>query len=265
MSPYSDFFRRAGTGLLFLFLLAPLAAVIVVSVNAGTTPKFPPEGFSLKWYGTALSNPAFTGSAFNSLLLAALATAVGTPLGVAAAFGIARGRLPSAVRGLLEAVFLSPLIVPGIVIGVALLVALSSAGLRDAWLRLILGHVLLVLPYVIRTTLASLQNFDPALEEAAHTLGASRFKTLTQVTLPVLRPAIMAGAIFGFIISFDDAAVSIFLIDSSTSTLPLAIMSYMQYNFDPSVAAISSMLIGLTLAGALAIERVFGLKKFLGS
>ncbi|NVK61343.1 MAG: ABC transporter permease [Rhodobacteraceae bacterium] len=265
MSTYFSLFRRTGTAALFIFLLAPLVAVIIVSVNAGATPKFPPEGFSLRWYGAALANPAFTGSALTSLVLAAVATALGTPLGVAAAFGIARGKLPSSLRGLLEAIFLSPLIVPGIVIGVALLVTLSTAGLRDAWLRLTLGHVLLVMPYVIRTSLAALQSFDPSLEEAAHTLGASRRQILTRVTLPVLRPAIFAGAAFGFIISFDDAAVSIFLIDSSTSTLPLAIMSYMQYNFDPSIAAVSSMLIAITLAGALVIERVFGLKKFLGN
>lgn len=257
-------FRIVGTALLFIFLLVPLVAVVIVSVNGGSTPKFPPEGFSLKWYAVALSNPAFTGSALNSLILAALATLIGTPLGVAAAFGIARGRLPARMRGLLEAIFLSPLIVPGIVIGVALLVALSTMGLRAAWFRLTLAHVLLVLPYVIRTTLAALQNLDPSLEEAAHTLGASRRRILTRVTLPVLRPAILAGAAFGFIISFDDAAVSIFLINSHTSTLPLAIMSYMQYNFDPSIAAISSMLIALTLACALFIERAVGLKKFLG-
>lgn len=265
MPAFFTLFRRIGTGALFAFLLAPLVAVIIVSVNAGATPRFPPEGFSLRWYWAALGNDAFTGSALTSLLLATLATAIGTPLGVAAAFGIARGKMPASLRGLLEAVFLSPLIVPGIVIGVAMLVALSTAGLRDAWLRLTLGHVLLVMPYVIRTSLAALQAFDPSLEEAAHTLGASRRSILTRITLPVLKPAIFAGAAFGFIISFDDAAVSIFLINSETSTLPLAIMSYMQYNFDPSIAAISSMLIAITLAGALFIERVFGLKKFLGS
>lgn len=265
MNPFFQLFRHGVTTVLLLFLIAPLAAVIVVSVNAGATPRFPPEGFSLRWYAAALSNPAFTGAATTSLILAAVATAIGTPLGVAAAFGIARGRLPASLRGVLEAVFLSPLIVPGIVISVALLVSLSTVGLRDAEIRLLIGHVLLVLPYVIRTTLGALQGFDPALEEAAQTLGASRRHILTRVTLPVLRPAILAGAAFGFIISFDDAAVSLFLTDSRTSTLPLTMMSYMQYNFDPSIAAISSMLIGITLAGALLIERVVGLRKFLWS
>jgi len=256
-------FRRVGAGALYTFLLAPLVFVVVVSFNGGTTPKFPPEGFSLQWYGVALSNPNFTGSALTSLVLAAAATLVGTPLGVAAAFGIARGRFPG--KGFLEAVFLSPLIVPGIVIGVALLVSLASIGLRDAPIRLLIGHVLLILPYVLRTTLAGLASFDRAVEEAAVTLGAGRAQVLWHITLPALRPAILAGAAFGFIISFDDAAVSIFLIDAHATTLPLAIMSYMQYNFDPSIAAISSMLIALTLAGAVFIERVFGLKRFLGN
>ncbi len=256
-------FRRVGTFALYAFLLAPLLAVLVVSFNAGSTPSFPPEGLSLKWYSVALNSPVFMGAAFNSLLLAVCAVAIGAPLGVAAAFGIARGKFLG--RGFLEAVFLSPLIVPGLVIGVALLVMLSSLGMRDAFLRLLAGHVLIVMPYVIRTTLAALQSLDPALEEAARTLGASRLRTLWHVTLPTLRGAIFAGAAFGFILSFDDAAVSIFLVDGRTTTLPLAIMSYMQYNFDPSIAAISSMLILVTLVGAIVIERLIGLKKFLGS
>lgn len=254
--------RRAGETALVVFLLAPLVCVVIVSFNAGATPKFPPEGLSLTWYGAALGNSAFTTSALTSLLIAFGATLIGTPLGVAAAFGLARGRFPG--RGLVEAAFLSPLIVPGMVIGVALLVALAAVDIREAPVRLLVGHALLVLPYVLRTTLAGLAAFDRSIEEAAFTLGASRLATARLVTLPALAPGILAGAVFGFIISFDDAAVSIFLIDADTKTLPLAIMSYMQYNFDPSIAAVSSLLIGLTLVMAAVIERVFGLKRFFG-
>jgi putative spermidine/putrescine transport system permease protein len=121
-----------------------------------------------------------------------------------------------------------------------------------------------VLPYSIRTVLASLARMDPALEEAAMTLGASRWTAFWQVTLPLIKPGIVAGMAFAFILSFDDIAITLFLVDANTSTLPVAILSYLQYNFDPSIAAISSISILLTLALAFVLERIFGLQKLLG-
>ncbi len=254
---------RAVSGLLYAFLLAPLVFVLLVSVNGGTVPSFPPSDLSLRWYGEALRSPAFMGGLITSLWLALAATLIATPLGTMAAFGISRGRFRG--RAAIEALFLSPLIVPGIVIGIAALVWLSAWDVREAPARLVLGHALIVLPYSVRTVLAALARFDRSLEEAAMVFGASRLQVLWHVTLPVLRQSILAGAIFAFILSFDDVSVSLFLTDAHTTTLPMAIMSYMQYSFDPSIAAISAMIILVTMGGALAIERLYGLKRFLGS
>ena len=246
----------------YLFLLLPLVFIVAVSLNAGNTPSFPPTELSLRWYAQALTDKSFIRGAITSGWLAATATLISTPIGVAAAFGIRRGRFRG--KKLLETLFLAPLAVPGIVLGIALLVAFSALEIREAPLRLLAAHLLLVLPYSIRTVLASLARMDPALAEAAHTLGASRWNAFRLVTLPLIKPGIAAGMAFSFILSFDDIAISVFLVDANTSTLPVAILSYLQYNFDPSIAAISSFSILLTLVIAGLLERVFGLQKLLG-
>ena len=250
-------------GFLYLFILAPLVCVIAVSFNEAAVPAFPPTALSIKWYVHALTLDLFVGSTKTSLWLAFLATLISTPLGTLAAIGLSRTR--SRIRNVVEAIFLAPLVVPGMVIGIALLVALAAVDIRDAPVRLLLAHVLIVMPYSIRTVLASLARIDDALEEAAMTLGATPLKSFFLVTLPLIRPGVIAGAIFSFILSFDDVAVSMFLIDARTGTLPIAIMSYLEYNFDPSIAAISSLLIIVTLAMAIGLERLFGLKRLLGA
>lgn len=254
---------QAVTALLYVFLLAPLVFVVLVSFNGGPVPSFPPTDLSLHWYLAALRSENFMNGLVTSAWLALAATLVAAPVGVCAAFGIARGRWRG--RAALEAFFLSPLIVPGIVIGIAVLVALAAIDFGNAPVRLLIGHTLIVLPYTVRTVLASLARMDPALEEAGAVFGASRAQVLFHITLPQLKGSILAGAILSFILSFDDVSVSLFLSSAQTSTLPIAIMSYMQYNFDPSIAAISAMLIVATLAGALMVERFFGLKRILGS
>lgn len=254
---------RVLTALIYVFLLAPLVFVVIVSFNGGPVPSFPPTDLSLRWYGEALASDNFMNGLVTSLWLALVATLVATPVGVAAAFGIARGRWKG--RAMLEAFFLSPLIVPGIVIGIAVLVAMAALGFANAPVRLVLGHALIVLPYTLRTVLASMARMDPALEEAGQVFGANRWQVLRYITLPQLKGSILAGAILSFILSFDDVSVSLFLGSAQTTTLPIAIMSYMQYNFDPSIAAISAMLIVATLVVALLVERFIGLKKILGS
>jgi putative spermidine/putrescine transport system permease protein len=244
---------------LYAFMLAPLVCVVLVSFNADAVQSFPPRALSLHWYWHALNEPSFVNGAIISAVLALCATALATPAGIAAALALHRSRWRG--KAAIELLLLAPLVVPGLVIGIALLVMLAGMDVREAPLRLLTGHVLIVLPYVVRTTLASLARLDPALTEAAETLGASRLAAFLQVILPLIRPGVVAGMLFGFILSFDDVSVSLFLVDARTVTLPLAIMSYLQYNFDPSIAAISSMLIGLTVVVVLVVERRLGMKQ----
>ncbi|HEV7918388.1 MAG TPA: ABC transporter permease [Solirubrobacterales bacterium] len=247
---------------IYVFLLAPLVFVIAVSINGGAVPSFPPTDPSLRWYWSALTQQSFVDGMVTSAWLALASTAVATPIGIAAALGIYRGRFRG--KEILESLFLAPLIVPGIVIGIALLAAFVAVDLRDAPLRLLAAHVVLVLPYSIRTVLASLARIDLSLEEAAMTLGATRWSAFRLVILPLMRPGIVAGMVFAAILSFDDIAVALFLVDAKSTTLPVAILSYLQYSFDPSIAALSSMLIIGTLTIAVVLERVFGLKSLLG-
>jgi putative spermidine/putrescine transport system permease protein len=259
----SEILQRAGfralVWALYAFLLAPLVCVVIVSFNREPIQSFPPTGLTLHWYAFALQVESFVRGSTTSFLVALGSTLIATPIAVAAAVGLWRGTWRG--KAALEAFFLSPIVVPGLVIGISLLVALAAIDVREAPVRLLAGHVLIVMPYVIRTTLASLSRLDQSLEEAAETLGASRWQAFLHVILPLIRPGVVAGMIFGFILSFDDVNVSLFLVDARTTTLPIAIMSYLQYSFDPSVAAISSMLIFVTILLAIVLEWTFGLKR----
>jgi putative spermidine/putrescine transport system permease protein len=244
---------------LYVFIMMPLVCVILASFNHESIQSVPPAQWSLRWYGEALRNPNFIRGAVTSLLVATVATIVATPIGVLGAFGLWKSK--SRYKAALDAFFALPIIVPGLVTGISLLVVLTAADQATGNVKLICGHVLIVLPYVIRTTLASLTQFNPSHWEAAETLGATPPQILWKVVLPIIRPGIVAGMIFGFILSFDDVNISLFLVGSRTVTLPISIMSYLQFSFDPSVAAISTLLIGITFVSTLLLERLFGLKR----
>ena len=241
------------------FLLAPLLVVIGASFSPGGVAEFPPSGFSLHWYGVALARGGFLGSLINSLLIGIIAAACAGVVGTAAAFSLTSSS--RRVRAALLTVFMSPLLVPGIVVGIALLAAFTALGWRDAMSRLIVGHVLVTFPYVVRTVVASFEQFNPIYAEAASTLGATRMRIFWHVVLPAVLPGIVAGTVFAFIMSFDNVPISMLLADSMTTTLPIAIMSYIEYNPDPAVAAISSIIVFSSLLLALLLERIFGLRK----
>jgi putative spermidine/putrescine transport system permease protein len=253
---------RVVVAVLYAFLLAPLIVVVIVSFNWEPATVFPPPRWSVRWYAHVFTVELFVRGAMTSAWLAVAATLVSTPIALAASIALVRGYVPG--RHALEAFLLAPLVVPGVVVGIALLASFATVGLRDAPLRLLAAHVLITLPYSVRTIVASLARLDTAMEEAAMTLGASPGRTFWHVTLPLIRPGVAAGMIFSFIISFDNVPVSLFLTDARTPTLPLAMMSYLEYNFDPSVAAISAMLIGVSVGASVVLERVFGLKRVLG-
>jgi putative spermidine/putrescine transport system permease protein len=248
-------------GAVFVFLLAPLVIVVAVSISPGNVTQFPPTGLSLRWYSQAMQSELFRSALVNSVLLAGVSAVGSSIAGTMAALALVRARF--AGKAALEALLLSPLVVPGIVLGIALLASFAAIGFRNALWRLLLAHVLLTLPYCTRTVMISLQRMDPLLEQAAETLGAGSWRVFVEVTLPLIRPGVLAGALFAFVMSFDNVPISIFLADASTTTLPLAIISYLEYNFDPSVAAIASILIIAMLLLALLLERIAGLRRVL--
>lgn len=240
------------------FLLAPLAVVAVFAVNPTPFIQFPPEGFTLRWFVKFFTTDDFMNGLGLSLAVAAAVTLIATALGGAAALAIARGRLPGA--GFLTAFFLAPLMLPAILTGLALFQVFLALGIgRPLW-GLVVGHAIVAVPYVLRTTLAVLANFDRSIEEAAAAHGASPARVFFEVTLPLIRPGVIAGGVFAFIVSFDQFPISLFLVAPGTETLPIVLFNYMKFDLDGAIAAASMISILLALGVVVVLERVVGLR-----
>lgn len=241
------------------FVLVPLVVVVGVSFTAGDYIAFPPQGLSLRWYAKMLSEGQYTAAALTSLWLAVLVTLAAAAIGSAAAIALHRRLLPGA--DILSALFLAPIVLPSIILGLGLLMLWSRTIGHTSLITVFVGHLVLALPYVIRTTLAVLTTSDPFLEEAARTMGAGPWRSLWRVTLPQCLPGIAAGAFFAFNISFDEAVVSLFLRSPDIVTLPIQIYTQLEFSPDPSIAAVSSLMIGLTICLIVLIDRAIGLQK----
>lgn len=249
--------------LLVLFLLSPVVVVVLVSFTPQTFLQVPLTKFSLRWYRAILDHPEFISAFFNSLYLALTVSLISASLGTAGSFAIARYRFVG--REFLNALFLSPLMVPMVVIGVGALQILSLLHVAGTFVGMVLAHVVITVPYMIRTMLASFAGFDRNLELAAMNLGANWPQTLGRVTLPLVSPGLLAGAIFSFIVSFDDLTVALFVTGPKMVTLPIRIYAHIEYYTDPLVAAISSSIVGMTILIILAIEKLVGLNRVLGA
>ncbi len=253
---------RGALCLIALFIAAPIVVVVISSFSASQVPEFPPTSWSLRWYWHALDQALFVQAFQVSVLLALAATLVNVPIAVAAALALARGRFRG--REAIQTFLLAPLIVPAIVIGLSLLLGFAAIGYREPTSRLLAAHVLITLPYMVRAVLANLVHAELELEEAAMVLGANRWRTFRFVTLPMLAPGLFAGALFAFIVSFDNVSVSLFLTTAKMNTLPVAVLNYVEYNLDPSIGAISTVLVALSLGVAVLLERLVGLRRVVG-
>jgi putative spermidine/putrescine transport system permease protein len=248
-----------------LFLLVfPLVIAVLMSFDVRSyLGQFPPPALSLGWYERFFSDRYLLNGLRTSLLLAAVSATSATTIGLAAAVAIKR--LPGRARDWLTALFLAPLIVPGVVIGFALLLFYARVGFDNGFLRLLGGHVLITFPYAIRTVLAALDGVRPSLIEAALSLGANRRQAFWTVTFPLVKTGIAAGAIFTFAFSLDDVAASLFLSDPQNYTLPVALVSMMHANFDLTIAAVAVLLMGLTSIMMIVFDRITGLDRIVGA
>lgn len=246
----------------YIIMIVPILFVVATAFTAGDTLKFPPEGFSLRWFGEALSYSPFLGALATSAEIALFATALALLVGVPVTLAIHRGKLPG--KGVVEALFLSPLIVPELVVGLALFQQLIVALRIDNWPVLLIGHTALLLPYAVRVTGAALANSDSALEEAARGLGASPLRTFWTITLPLLRPGIFSAALLSFITSFNNVPLSLLLQSRDTQTLPITMLDYVQQSYDPMVAATSALILAVTVVIAIIAERTVGFAKIFG-
>lgn len=248
---------RVYCGVVLLFLSMPILVAVGVAFGQDRIARFPPRGLSLRWFGAALSDPTFMGALFNSLQIAALTTAITIVIGLPASIALVRRRFPAQTA--LEAFLLSPLSLPGVLYGISMLFFLGASGFGLTWWGLLVAHAVIAVPYVLRTTLAVYRGLDRGLEETALVLGAGPWQTFWHVTLPLLRPGLVAGGLFAFLISFDNVPVSIFLTTARNNTLPVTIMSYLvSQDFDAIVGAISAVQVGVVLGLLYLLDRIYG-------
>ncbi|BCG76166.1 ABC transporter permease [Mesorhizobium sp. 113-1-2] len=246
-----------------VFLIVPVVVTVFMAFDARNyMGPFPPPALSGRWFGK-LVNDAYLWSGFvTSLLLAAATTVIATVIGGLAA--IAMSDMTPRWRDFFSSAFLSPLALPGVIIGFALLMFFSVFNVLPPFPRLLIGHVLITTPYTIRMTLIGLMNINRTLREAALSLGANDRQAFFTVTLPLAKSGIAAGAIFAFAFSMDDVAISLFLSDFKTYTFPVALLGLMRSNFDLTIAAAAVVLMGLTVVLLVVLDRVLGLERAMG-
>ena len=233
-------------GLILVFLAFPIVVVVVVSFSSASYLSFPPSALGLRWYRAYFGSEDWLNPTWLSLVVAAAVVVLSTVLGTLASLGIAR--LPRALRVLASGLILSPLIVPTIVVAIGIYYSFSRYGLVGTPAALVLAHTCLAVPFVVTSVSASLAGLDPRLEQAALSLGATPGATFRQVTLPLIRPGVVVGALFAFITSFDELVVSLFLSGSGAVTLPRRMWDDLRFAIDPTIAAVSTLTIVLTAA-----------------
>jgi putative spermidine/putrescine transport system permease protein len=247
-----------------ILLLIPLAIVIAVSFNAGAYTIFPPDGFSLSWYGSAFGNAQFRSALVLSTEIGLIVMIVSLVLGTLAAFAMRQAR-KAGIRLFAATIAISPSLVPEVLLGLGLFIYFGNllpVGLGEG--SIILGHVLVCMPIVFQVMSSSLSELDGSLQEAASTLGASPFRVLTKVTTPLLAPGLFGAGLLSFVFSFDNVNISLFLSAPGQSTLPVQMYSYLDFRSDPTVAAMSSALVALGVV-LFFVANKLGALKFMGT
>lgn len=247
---------------LFLFLLAPVLLVFPMSFSADRFLVWPPSGFSLRWYVAMAGETKLVEAARNSFFLALLVTAVALAVAMPAALVLARSRFPG--REALLTLLTAPLLLPTIVLALALLIVFVGYGLIGSWPGLMLAHLLVALPYGVRVLMTAVSTLPPAVEEAAASLGAAPLAVFRRVTLPLMLPGVAATAAIVFLVSFDEVVISLFVVGPELTTLPVAMFRYVESRTDPLVAAVSALLVLLTLGVVIVLERAMGLARAIG-
>lgn len=256
----SRFFSYLTLGLVFLFLIGPFGIIVAAALSDGQSLAFPPEGFSLRWVAKVFTVESFRQSFALSMFLAIFGTLAALILGVPVAYAISRYRLPFGET--IRTVVSAPIIVPGIIVGLALLrylVIPLDVGIAPA---LFIAHTALILPYAVRVVSASLDNLRSDIEEAAVLLGSSRVAAFFRVVLPNIQSGILAAFILGFVTSFNQVPVSLFLSGPGVRTIPIDMLSYMEITYDPSVAALAALLAFLSISIVFLAERFLGFSRY---
>ncbi|AMY68252.1 ABC transporter permease [Frigidibacter mobilis] len=243
----------------FGFIFLPMLIILVISFSADSYLSFPPSGWSLKWYSVVLNNAGFMQGLRNSAIIAAIVAVLSLALGLPAAFALVRLEFPG--RTLIRNLILAPLVLPAMMLGLGILMVFTPAGLVATYPGLVLAHLVMTLPFSVRILQTSLANLGTDVEHAAMTLGATPMQVFVQITLPRLTPGIIASGAIAAIMSFDEIVLSLFLVGPRLQTLPVAIYRYVDERTDPMVAVLAVLLIAMSLAMVLVIERSVGFTK----
>jgi putative spermidine/putrescine transport system permease protein len=244
-----------------MLVIGPLTVVLLLSFTGGETLRFPPEAISLRWYAALLDTPEILRALATSLEIAAYTTLIAILFAVPAALAIVLGHGRSA--RIADSLFMAPMLLPAIALGLAMLMMFSNLAIGLSKWTLVAGHVLICVPYILRTTMASASALDPALIEASRALGASFPYTLRRIVLPLVRGGVMAGAFIAFMMSFDHVPVSLFLADARTEVLPIRLWYMIFHTLDVRTAAVSGVMIVATFTLMAVMERVTGLSRHL--
>ncbi len=247
--------------LFLVFMLAPIVVVCLVAFTPEGFLSIPTTEWSLRWFRAIARYPEFISAFWNSLGLAALSSAIAVALSVPAALAIARYRFPG--REALTALFLSPLMIPHVVLGIAFLRFFTQIGIGGTFGGLVIAHIVIVFPFALRLVLASAVGMDRALENAAISLGARSGSVFRRVTLPLILPGVASGWMLAFIQSFDEVTMTVFIAAPGSSTLPVRMFLYIQDNIDPLVTSVSAVVIAITVVFMVAMDRLYGLEKLL--
>ncbi len=247
-------------GLTLTFLIGPFLIIILAGMSAGNSLAFPPDGLSLKWYAKVFTIESFRASFGLSLFLAVFGTLAALIIGIPAAYALNRYDIPGAET--IKTAVAAPIIVPGIIVGLALLRYLVVPLDVTIFMALFVAHTALVLPYAVRVVSSSLQNLRSDMEEAAVLLGCTRLQAFTKVVLPNIKGGVLAAFILGFVTSFNEVPVSLFLSGPGVRTMPIDMLSYMEITYDPSVAALSALLAFLCVAIVFTAEKFLGFSRY---
>ncbi|WP_051318016.1 ABC transporter permease [Cohnella thermotolerans] len=245
--------------IVYLFLISPILVIILSAFSPTEYPTFPPSSFSVRWFTAVFQNSDWWEALRVSLILLAIVTPLTVLLGTAAAYGL--GRLKFRGREAIQSLMLSPLMIPQVVLGIALLYEFTSLGIINSLTGLVIGHMVVAFPYVVRVVSVSVIGLDPKLESASMSLGAGRWSTFRRVTLPLIKPGMIAGTVFSIVESFGEVSVSLFVSSPGNITIPVRIFSYIDQTFDPSVNAISVMFIAFAVIALIIIDKTVGLTK----
>jgi putative spermidine/putrescine transport system permease protein len=244
-----------------VFLLAPTLVLLVVSFTDAESLRFPPTGYSVRWYASLLEADQLLDAARNSLVVAVITTVLCVGLGIPAALWIGRSR--AAWAKVADAIFMSPLLLPALAFGFGALIFFSQVGLAQSTAGLVIGHAVVCVPFILRNTIAALAQLEQTLLEASESLGASAAYTFRRVTLPLIARGVAAGAFIAFMSSFDNVPVSLFLADARTQMLPIHMWEIIETNLDVRTAAASGVIVLATLLLMVLAERFAGLSRSL--